>query len=160
MLPGIFIFDFDWKMMDMIPILPIYSSTFGNRWGSPSPPHRNNYMIKVVIYQVKLLFTYCQLMIWDRRTHWTTITDILMSDMFSSRNNNATISWLTVSVSLTFVVLAISLWIFNWGPGYCSCSFTQSISARVLNWGPGYAGEPLDKLLYHVTDGVIQSLDR
>ena len=33
-------------------------------------------------------------------------------------------------------------------------------SARVLNWGPGYAGDPVEKILYHVTDGSIQSLDR
>ncbi|XP_063682021.1 diacylglycerol kinase iota-like isoform X15 [Bolinopsis microptera] len=32
--------------------------------------------------------------------------------------------------------------------------------ARVLNWGPGYAGDPVEKILYHVTDGSIQSLDR
>ncbi|KAL5253710.1 hypothetical protein ACHWQZ_G013477 [Mnemiopsis leidyi] len=32
--------------------------------------------------------------------------------------------------------------------------------ARVLNWGAGYAGDPVDKILYHVMDGSIQSLDR
>ena len=30
----------------------------------------------------------------------------------------------------------------------------------MLNWGPGYAGDPVEKILYHVTDGSIQSLDR
>lgn len=44
--------------------------------------------------------------------------------------------------------------------GDVSPHLTSHPSARVLNWGPGYAGDPIDKLLYHVTDGSIQSLDR
>ena len=39
-------------------------------------------------------------------------------------------------------------------------TYMTPFSARVLNWGAGYAGDPVDKILYHVMDGSIQSLDR